>query len=268
MVSEHSGPSEDSLVVAIQENWAHARHVENSRGWHLNLFMAATAAVLAVIFQEGPASVHNILSRYWIVFVFLFVFSTYTFLAVTKLNLEFQNHIRAIQWASEELQLNRPISEKGGYRYRGYMALPLPVGIRRRAIFEFFTVLMVGGTLGASLAGLIFDRMRDLANWICGPCVPQPDMVRLTAYSVAAISLFLTSFVLYMYAKRQEDKANSLIDSRKPNHNRVGRFLAQFLGSPQNQAIIALGIFAWVLWTWFGRLQWALLSKKRAAVQV
>lgn len=197
---------------------------------------------------------HEIVSRFWIVFLFLFVFSLYTFFAVIKLNFEFENHLAAIQWASEQLRLNKSVSKNGKYEYQGYMALPLSLGFSRRAVFRLFTALLVASTIAASLAGGILDRSRDLMAWICGPCAPQPGTIKWMAYAVAVISLVSALILLLQYAKHQEDNVKKIIENRRPNRNRVGSCLAQLLGSPQNQAIIGIGVLASVVWTLLRRL--------------
>jgi hypothetical protein len=43
-------PSEEALIAVLNENWAHARHEEEHRAWHLNLYMLALAGILAIAF--------------------------------------------------------------------------------------------------------------------------------------------------------------------------------------------------------------------------
>lgn len=151
MTNGSNGPSENSLIATLEQNLLHAQHVENHRFWISNVHWLAVAAFGAFIVDKGITS-----GAAMAALVVLFIFSLNVYLLVIKLNEEFANHYRAVQWTAEKLQVIRPLknnelkkldaSMKDKVMFRGFLALPLPLRIRVHRVFSTSISLLITAT--------------------------------------------------------------------------------------------------------------------------
>lgn len=124
-------PHRESLIAALEQNWLHARHVENERLWFTNIFVIVVAGVLAFI-GEFKALINNPLV------LFLLILSGLGLILTIKISDEFDNHIKGVRTIIKLLRLE------------GNMAIPLVYEehttprkiIRVRNAFLGFYVLM------------------------------------------------------------------------------------------------------------------------------
>jgi hypothetical protein len=165
-------PARESLLAALHENWAHARHQEQVRERHNYLYWVSWAAVVAFAGTQHLALSDVAMAP---LYVFLMLFSVVAVLATLKWTAEFSNHIAAVYKTSRKLRLIRPdpapevtsrfrwfASVKPALPYpahlKGYMALPLDMPI----------YLNVGATM-AIVQALGFAASVALFVWsLCG----------------------------------------------------------------------------------------------------
>lgn len=229
-------PSENALIVALKENWLHARSQEQSRIWHLNFYMLMLAGILAIAFRER-LPLHHVLVNYWPLFGFLYVLAIYVLLDIAKLNLEFSNHIRAVQWISEKLNLDKELSEereklierflaegklseeeKGDVMYQGYMALPLPVPVSVYKVFQNLMYLLIIGTAWASISGFILQfNIFSFLTYFQSPILLPMSQIRLSAYLTGAFFGLVSCLFCRASVKRISYKAKKLLDLREPD---------------------------------------------------
>jgi hypothetical protein len=86
--NDKNQPSENSILEAMQQNWLHARHLENQRLTFTNLYAAIVAAVLAFMGQNG---IDKNVYLVW----FLLIFSIFGLMVVLKTNHEYGHHMRS-----------------------------------------------------------------------------------------------------------------------------------------------------------------------------
>ena len=196
-------PGCNALIVALQENWRHARYLATARSRHFNLLWLALAAAFAFVLEENKLL--DGLGKYWVLFAFLGVLSIATLFVVIKLNLEQDNLFQAIQWTSEELGLIKPTKVQGipHSHYTGYMALPLRLGFRVRHTLKFVMYLGILLTWTASICGLL----RSL---------PNSDMDDVTAIRYGILGGIIIVAICYFFARRIEQTAKRLITSSAP----------------------------------------------------
>ncbi|MEM2971801.1 MAG: hypothetical protein QW270_05195 [Candidatus Bathyarchaeia archaeon] len=183
-------PTEKSLLEALKQNWEHARHVETQRQQQFYVFIVLFGAVTTILNSQKDISLLT-LSNFWPVFLFLAIILLLMSRNITKWNIEFGNHIRAIQWIAEKLALIQPLSnerkkqiEESKYSeeekiklkkdamFQGYIGLPLPLPIRVHRVFDYLFHFLLGAMLF-----LFF-----ICLWICSfeyfstslhLCIPQ-----------------------------------------------------------------------------------------------
>ena len=110
------------LLTVLEQNWLHARHVENERLWITNIYVLIVAGVLSFLrFNEKGANLKISLS---IIILFLIFFSLLNLFIIIKLNNEFKNHIKKIDKIVSIL------------RVKQYMGLP--ERLRLEHIKEYF----------------------------------------------------------------------------------------------------------------------------------
>lgn len=102
-------PSENSVLEAMQQNWLHARHLENQRLTFTNLYAAIVAAVLAFMGQNG-------IERNVFLIWFLLVFSVFGLMVVLKTNHEYGHHMQAVRKSAEILRLGDESGFPTAYR--------------------------------------------------------------------------------------------------------------------------------------------------------
>ena len=86
-------PSDDALITALKENFAHARHQEYQRERYTYLYWIIWGAVLTLVSRQGDLSAQ--VQAYQFMFLFLAILSLATLILNLKWNAEFANHIVA-----------------------------------------------------------------------------------------------------------------------------------------------------------------------------
>jgi hypothetical protein len=199
-------PSEKTLLTALKENWLHARHEESQRFWFLNIYIVVTGAIIKMILEEGLSSITAIASL-----VFLFVLSLSVFLIIIKVNAEFSNHIRAIQWIAEKLKLIKAVqADNKKIMFKGVMALPLPLPryLRAHIIFMCLPLLITSASLSL-LTYSILNEFKDLLS-----LVSQQVLQIICSLIVFIVSAFILYFA---FLKKAESACKKLLDGRKPH---------------------------------------------------
>ncbi|HKZ21733.1 MAG TPA: hypothetical protein VJ165_00840 [candidate division Zixibacteria bacterium] len=149
------GPSEDALLSALKQNWEHARQEAHYRNSYFSFFWVGSGAAISFLLTKIPSTAENIFAQpilhllklYGLIAVFFALAAIFVLFAIVKGNLEFANHIKAVQWIAEKLNLNE-YNPKDTKEFKGFMALPLPLKIPRvHRIFEatmYFAILVWG----------------------------------------------------------------------------------------------------------------------------
>lgn len=176
-------PTAAALIAALQENWLHARHVENLRERQNYLYWVAWGAILAYLASSsGARSTISGPDLTWL-FVLMAVFSAVALSTSLKWTAEFGNHIAAVYYAAEELGLNKPAqmtdaSPTRGIRgkvrmfwstrwalpypeFRGYMALPLDLPI----FLSVGPTMIVWQTIGLAVAIFLAAQPHVSPEW-------------------------------------------------------------------------------------------------------
>lgn len=146
--------------------------------------------------------------------------------------------MRAVQWISEKLHLNKELSkerkrliekiiaegklsekDKKDIMYQGYMALPMPTFRKPLRVHEWLIYLFMVGTATAFVSGLIMQfKVFSLISHIQFPAFPLP-MDQFSAY----ITGFIIGLFLWVFCKAliSQDKAKKLLDLREPDDARL-----------------------------------------------
>jgi hypothetical protein len=107
--NDKNQPSENSILEAMQQNWLHARHLENQRLTFTNLYAAIVAAVLAFMGQNG---IDKNVYLVW----FLLIFSIFGLMVVLKTNHEYGHHMQSVQKSAGMLRLGDESGFPTAYR--------------------------------------------------------------------------------------------------------------------------------------------------------
>ena len=219
-------PQADAVLLhALVQNWEHARHEEMQR---LHLLGFYAAIVTAVIYLTPYIWAYE--GFRCIPFFFLFLVSLFVYGAFLKWNAEFGNHIAAIQWISEKLNLIKPVEKRDdlikkaakrgitaipNYAFfnEAYMALPLPLSVR---VHEWFftrfplmlTALSFGFAVGVSLYDMFNISIQTSSIGL---------FVKVIISAIAGIVGFLLMlFYCYRILRRVKKEAGLYIEYRKP----------------------------------------------------
>lgn len=229
------------LLEALKQNWEHARHQEVQRQHQMYVFMIVLGATLTFIF-DGFIDWFKTLSQFWVVFLFLAIFSWYVSYNLTKWSLEFQNHIANIQWISDKMKLIIPQSKtrenaidgakieinnaeltskeknqlkKDAY-FQGIMGLPLPLQKRVNQNFDTLAVYIFGGTFWAFISGLLIACIDILPFF----SISLPfDKIILQVLSIC-IGFGIMLFAVRKNLKtrnQMKDYKKFLVDAREPS---------------------------------------------------
>jgi len=238
--ARYSEPQADAaLLHALVQNWEHARHQEIQR---LHLLGFYATIVTAVIYLTPHTWAYE--GFRCIPFFFLFLVSFFVYGAFLKWNAEFGNHMAAIQWICEKLNLIRPANGKDdlikkaadhgitaipncAFFNEAYMALPLPLSIRvRKWFFAFFPLILTALSFGLAVGVLTHDTLYDIIFYICsmlniGIISIQISSISLSvkviaSFIVGVVGFFLMLIHCHRISKRVENEANLYIEYRKP----------------------------------------------------
>ena len=229
-----------SLLVALQQNWEHARFEETQRQYQLFVFMGVFGGILVYI-SQNIKTWDQAFSQFWLAFLFLSVYVWFIAFNVKKWNLEFQNHIAHIQWLSEELELNQPLSPerendlseyfkksnmdevedmlkalKEDSMYQGYMGLPLPLPRRVGQNFEVFIDFILGACIFVTIVGLLLaSRIFSSAQVTLMNRIFQLEhFIPLTIGIMCGIVIVLLN---QRIKEQMKTNAEMILDVRKPN---------------------------------------------------
>jgi len=232
--ARYSEPQADAaLFHALVQNWEHARHQEIQR---LHLLGFYATIVTAVIYLTPHTWAYE--GFRCIPFFFLFLVSFFVYGAFLRWNVEFSNHIAAIQWICEKLNLIKPIEKKDdlieeaaehgitaipNYAFfdEAYMALPLPLSIRvHEWFFTLFPLILTALSLGLAVGVLTYDiydillcSMFNISIQISSTSLSVKFIASLI---VGLVGLFLGWILCRRILRRIKDEANLYIKYRKP----------------------------------------------------
>jgi hypothetical protein len=176
-------PTPEALLVALEENWCHARHQETLRERQNAVYWVAWGAVLAFVASSGhspfdPDLAPENRATFSLVFFVMGLFSAVTLGTTLKWSAEFANHVTAAFESASALHLIAPITDAGGEshgsksgrtnprkisapsrgrflpypEFRGYMALPLDLPL----IFNVAPAMLVLQVVGLFGSGVVF----------------------------------------------------------------------------------------------------------------
>lgn len=197
-------PSQGALLAALEQNWLHARHQESQRFWLLNVYLLITLGIVSLISAKGFFTITAVISL-----VFLFILSLSVFLVLIKLNAEFSNHIRAVQWIAEKLKLIKAIesgkSVDKKIMFKGFMALPLPLPIRAHEIFFTYLPLFITATAFA----LFFSSILGISKILGEGTIP------ITIISII-VFIIIVLVLYYGILKKVKKESRDILEGREP----------------------------------------------------
>ena len=127
-----------------------------------------------------------------------------------KTSLEFQNHIRAVQWIAERLGLNEPAdkTKPPETMFRGFMALPLTLPERKGRLpvrvdggFRELMLLGIGASWGSFTTGVMLRY--NLEEW------------KLSLATGLLIGILFRQ-VFARKATELQEAANKILEDREP----------------------------------------------------
>ena len=168
VLSSNDTLENESLRLALQENFNHARHQENQRERYLTLYWLLWGAIIYFMAEKGTLIPKCGVLEYAYVFGFLSVLSFIALIVNLKWNAEFANHIATAAAIAIKLNLNKKISIEEGIskkllpysEFSGYLSLPMkfPVGLN---VSAWLSAVLCGG-VGIS-AGLSVFHLSSLS---------------------------------------------------------------------------------------------------------
>jgi hypothetical protein len=168
-------PGEDTLKLALQENFNHARHQETQRERYNTVYWFLWAAVLAYVGRQGDFLGN--LHQNAFLFAFLAAISIATLVTSLKFNAEFANHLSSVAAIATRLGLNSSTTRQEANsnrplpypEFRGYLALPLsfPIYLNVGAWLSIIycvglalaVFLMVYGLTDARLTAVVYTAV-------------------------------------------------------------------------------------------------------------
>ena len=147
----------DHLRSVYEQNWLHARHVENERLWFTNIYLVAVGVLLAYTFGRNANCFWP-----WPILVPVFIFSMLGFFMCHHMSIPFLYHSRIadiIQIREWQLPYN--------YFYRINGKDPSKFG-SFSAIFHWFYILMSSFSIGFLIHDLLHNwYIAVVAGLIC-----------------------------------------------------------------------------------------------------
>lgn len=121
---------EEGALTALEQNWLHARHVEDERLWFTNIY-AVVVAGASFVFRENGFGGNSYL------LYFLVVFSILGLVVTVKTSYEFSNHLEAIKRTVKDFGLENYMGIPGAYKGKTTAKI-----LRVRYAFALFYVIM------------------------------------------------------------------------------------------------------------------------------
>ncbi len=124
------------LKFLIEQNWLHARHVENERLWFTNIYFIVVAGILSYL-GSSKMSMSDPVFRY--LTVFLLIFAILGAVVTAKLSAEFRNHVGKIALIFDEKAVD----------LKKYMGFPINSGawkylkVRRTFLLFYLTTIVL-----------------------------------------------------------------------------------------------------------------------------
>jgi len=207
----------------LSQNWENARYHESSR-WKYTYYYYAAFGAYVIYFFKALESKQNIITQltlselfvFSVFYLFLMLIGRASFYHLLYSNMEYKNHIRAIEYLSRDLKLNQNVTEyRKGNKEIGrstYMALPLMLKIRKKMPFTILTGAATGISGGVSFFLFIIFILK-----LCfkESCVEYFKIM----ISAAFVSLIIFIVILWKMNKdwhKIEDAAELELDRRDP----------------------------------------------------
>jgi len=207
----------------LSQNWENARYHESSRWKYTYYYYAAFGAYVIYFFQAIGTKQYNIdhltlieLFIFSLFYLILMLIGRASFYHLLYSNMEYKNHIRAIEYISRDLNLNENISEyrKGNKEIKrsAYMALPLMLKIRKKMPFTILTGAATSISAGASLFLFIIFILK---LWIKESCLEYSKI--LISASFISVIIFIVIFCIMIKDwHKTESAAEKELDLRDP----------------------------------------------------
>ena len=207
----------------IRQNWESARYHESSRWKYTYYYYAAFGAYIIYFLQAIRSNKFSFnqfepfeLFIYALIYFILMLIGRASFYHLLYSNMEYKNHIRAIEYISRDLNLNQNITEyrKGDKKIirSTYMALPLMLEIRKKMPFTILTGAATSVSAGASFFLIIIFFVNV---WFKESCVEYVNII----ISVSFISLLIFILMLWKMIKNWheiENEAEQELNKRDP----------------------------------------------------
>ena len=207
----------------LRQNWENARYHESSRWKYTYYYYAAFGAYVIYFLRAFESRQFNVTQ---FASIELFIFALFYFILMLigyasfyhllYSNMEYKNHIRAIEYISRDLNLNQNITEfrKGDKEINRstYMALPLLLKIREKMPFTMLTGAATGISAGASFFLFIIFLVK---LWLKESCVEYFKIM----ISVSFVSVIIFMLILWKMNRdwnKTETAAELELDKRDP----------------------------------------------------
>jgi len=123
--SSNRNRPKNELLTILEQNWLHARHIENERLWFTNIYAIIVAGMIGILSINGFVNSSLMMT---LLSIFLIYLSLLGIIATYKLSAEFHNHMNKIELIVERLKI------------KDYMGLPLDRAEGGRWKFLRFTI--------------------------------------------------------------------------------------------------------------------------------
>ncbi len=207
----------------LRQNWESARYHESSR-WKYTYYYYAAFGAYIIYFLQAFGSRQFSLTQFEpfelfisaLIYFILMLIGRASFYHLLYSNMEYKNHIRAIEYISRDLNLNQNITEfrKGDKEISRstYMALPLMLKIRRKMPFTILTGAATSVSAGASFFLFIVFVVK---LWFKESCVEYFNIM----ISVSFVSVIIFMLMLWKMNRdwhKTETEAELELDKRDP----------------------------------------------------
>ena len=178
---------EDFLKTIFEQNWLHARHIENERMWFTNIFALVIATTLSFLATReiNDSRITIILIIFLILFAFIGCF------AITKLNIEYHDFKEHALFVVEVCHL------------KGFMAEPLggKMGKLEQIFFTFTNLFLLFYTISAGLLCALLAILYSKS---------------ISCSTILALIIFIILFIiLRWYQNKKMNEINAQINGSK-----------------------------------------------------